>query len=70
MVRRAGQTKHMLLLHHQNTSQNHDIHIANGSFENVAQFKYLGRTATNHNFIHEKMRENCFPELSVFSSAV
>jgi hypothetical protein len=34
-------TKYMLLSHHQNTEQNHDIKIANRFFENVAQFRYL-----------------------------
>jgi hypothetical protein len=29
---------------HQNAGQNHDIKIANRSFENMAQFKYLGTT--------------------------
>jgi hypothetical protein len=38
----AGRTKHMLLSHHQNVGQNHDVKIANKSFENVAQFRYLG----------------------------
>jgi hypothetical protein len=39
----------MLLSHYQNVSQNQDIKIANRSFENVSQFKYLGTTATNQN---------------------
>jgi hypothetical protein len=38
----AEKTKYMLLSHHQNAGQNHDIQIANRSFINVAQFKYLG----------------------------
>jgi hypothetical protein len=37
----------MLLSRHQNAGQNHDMKIANRSFENVAQFKYLGTTVTN-----------------------
>jgi hypothetical protein len=41
----------MLLSHHQNAGQNHDIKIANRSFENVAQLKYLGMRVTNENFI-------------------
>jgi hypothetical protein len=32
----------MLLSRHQNVAQNRDIKIANRSFENVSQFKYLG----------------------------
>jgi hypothetical protein len=38
---------YMLLPPHQNAGQNHDIKIANRSFENMAQFKYLGMTVTN-----------------------
>jgi transcriptional antiterminator len=44
-------TKSMLLSCHQNARRNHDIKIGNRSFENVAQFKYLGTTITNQNFI-------------------
>jgi hypothetical protein len=33
-----------------------DIRIANRSFENVSQFKYLGTTVTNENLIQEELR--------------
>jgi hypothetical protein len=46
----------MLLFHHQNAEQNHDIKIANRLFENVAQLKYLGNAATNQNLIHEEIK--------------
>jgi hypothetical protein len=36
----------ILMSHHQNAGQNHDIKIANRCFENVAQSKYLGMTPT------------------------
>jgi hypothetical protein len=49
-------TKYMLLSRHQNVSQNQDIKIANRWFENVSQFKYLGRTVTNQNLIQEEMK--------------
>jgi hypothetical protein len=42
-------TKYILLSRYQNAAQNHDIMIASKSFENVAQFKYFGRSATNQN---------------------
>jgi hypothetical protein len=67
-------TKYMLLSRHQNVGQNRDIKIANRSFENVSQFKYLGTTVTNQNLIQEEIkrrmnsRNACYH--SVFSSAV
>jgi hypothetical protein len=38
---KVEKTKYMLLSHHQNAGQNRDIRIANRSFINVSQFKYL-----------------------------
>jgi hypothetical protein len=52
----AEKTKYMLLSHHQNAGQNHDIKIANRSFENMAQFKYLLTTVTNQNLIQEEIK--------------
>jgi hypothetical protein len=46
----------MLLSHHQNAGQNHDMKIANRSFKNVSQFKYLGMTVTNQNLTHEEIK--------------
>jgi hypothetical protein len=46
-------TKYMLLSYHHNAGQNRDIKIANRSFENVSQFKYLRATVTNGNLIQE-----------------
>jgi hypothetical protein len=60
----------MLLSRHQNVGQNRDIEIANRSFENVSQFKYLGTTVTNQNFIQEEVKRRMnFVNPSVFSSA-
>jgi hypothetical protein len=44
-------TKYMFLSRHQHSRQNHDMKIANRSFENAAQFKYLGTTVTKQNLI-------------------
>jgi hypothetical protein len=49
-------TKYMLLSRHQNVGQNREIKIANRSFKNVSQFKYLGATVTNQNLIQEEIK--------------
>jgi hypothetical protein len=45
----------MLLSRHQNAGQNHNIKIGDISFENVAQFKYLG-ILTNQNLTQEEIK--------------
>jgi hypothetical protein len=70
-------TKYMLLFRHQNAGQNCDMKTANRSFENVAQFKYLGRS-NKLNLIHDEIKSNwiwVMPATTqsrtfVFSSAV
>jgi hypothetical protein len=46
----------MLLSRHQNVSPNQVIKIANRSFENVSQFKYLGTTVIKQNLIQEEFK--------------
>jgi hypothetical protein len=48
--------KYMLLCRHQNVVRNRDRKIANRSFENMSQFKYLGTTVTNQNLIQEEIK--------------
>jgi hypothetical protein len=50
-------SKYMLLSHHQNGEQNHDVKIPNRSFENILWFEYLGITVTNQNLIQEEIKE-------------
>jgi hypothetical protein len=62
------------------TGQTHDIKIGERSFGNVAQFKYLGKTAKTQNLIQEEIKRilyyfwQCLLQFSlepfVFSSAV
>jgi hypothetical protein len=51
-------TKYMLVSNQQNAGLNWDIRIANISFENVSQFRYLGMTVTNQNLLQEEIKEN------------
>jgi hypothetical protein len=46
----------MLLSRRQNVGQNRDIKLANTSFENVTQCKYLGTSVTNQNLIQEEIK--------------
>jgi hypothetical protein len=45
----------MIISRHPNSGQNQNIRIANESFENVAEFKYLGTTLTNQNDINDEI---------------
>jgi hypothetical protein len=45
-----------LLPLHQNAEQEHNVKIANRFSENVAQFRYLGSSVTNQNFIQEEIK--------------
>jgi hypothetical protein len=49
----AEKTKYMIMSHHLYSGQNQNIRIANESFENVAEFKYLGMTLINQNDIYD-----------------
>jgi hypothetical protein len=44
---KVEKTKYMLVSHDQNAGQNQNIKIGNRALENVAEFKYLGRTVTS-----------------------
>jgi hypothetical protein len=48
--------KYILLSHYQNTGQNLDINIANGSLENKSQFQYLRTTVTNQNLSQAEIK--------------
>jgi hypothetical protein len=49
-------TKCMLVSCYQKAEQTYSIKIANRSFEDVAEFKYLGTTLTDQNCMHEESK--------------
>jgi hypothetical protein len=48
-------TKCILLYCQQNVDQNRDMKVANRSFENLSQLKYLGITLINKNLLREEI---------------
>jgi hypothetical protein len=67
----------MLLSRHQTARQNHDTNVAIRSFENEAQFRYLGTTVTNQNLIQEEMKRRlnsgnacCHSDQNILSSRI
>jgi hypothetical protein len=46
----------MVMGRYQNAGQNHNLKIDNKFFERGKQFKYLGRTLTNQDSLHEDLR--------------
>jgi hypothetical protein len=52
----AEKTKYMIMSRHSNSGQNQNVRIANGSFQRVAKFKYLGTTLTSQNDIHDEIK--------------
>ena len=52
----AYKTKYMVMSRDQNAGRNHSVRIDNSTFERVEEFKYLGTTLTNQNYILEEIK--------------
>ena len=52
----ADKTKYMVMSRDQNAGRIHSVRMDNSTFERVEEFKYLGTTLTNQNFIAEEIK--------------
>jgi len=52
----ADKTKYMVMSRDQNAGRIHSVRIDNTTFERVEEFKYLGTTLTNQNYIAEEIQ--------------
>ena len=55
----VDKTKYMVMSRDQNSEQSHSMKIDISSFERVEEFKYLGTTLKNQNFIQEEIKSRC-----------
>jgi hypothetical protein len=55
-VEKTQRTRHIVMSRHQNVGQNHNLLVANKSFENVASFKSLWTAVRNQNIIQEVIK--------------
>jgi hypothetical protein len=60
----ADKTKYMVMSRDQNLGRSHNILTDNSSFQKVEEFRYLGTTLTNQNFIPEEIESR--PKLGNF----
>jgi len=65
-LKQTEKAKYKFMSCHQNAGQNYNVNIGIISFENVANFKYLGMTVTNKIFTYEEhtsgldLRNTCY----------
>ena len=52
----ADETKYMIMSRDQNAGRSYSMKIDNSSIVRVEEFKYLGTTLTNKNFIQEEIK--------------
>jgi len=54
----AHKTKYMVMSRERNTGRSHSMKIDNSSFERKEEFKYLGTTLTNQNYVQEEIKSS------------
>ena len=52
----ADKTKYMVMSRDQNAGRIHSVRTDNSTFDRVEEFKYLGTTLTNQNYIAEEIK--------------
>ena len=52
----ADKTKYMVISRDQNVGRIQSVRIDNSNFESVQEFKYLGTTLTNQNYVAEEIK--------------
>ena len=52
----AAKAVYMVMSRDQNVGRSHNIKIDNSSFERVEEFRYLGTTLMNQNFMQEEIK--------------
>ena len=52
----VDKTKHMVMSREQTARISHTMKVDNSSIERVEEFKYLGTTLTNQNYIQEEIK--------------
>jgi hypothetical protein len=62
-------TKYMLLSRYQNAGQSHNINIANGSYENVAQFMCLAARGTSQVILSSRLMSKNL-EIKIYKSKI
>jgi len=60
--------KYMVMSRDQNVGRSHNVMFDNSSFERVEEFKYLGTTLTNQNFIQEEIKRRLKPGNACYHS--
>jgi hypothetical protein len=61
-------TKYMLVSHHWNAEQGHDLKVANRSYDNVVQFRCVEMAAINQHLIQDKIRKELISDNTCYHS--
>jgi hypothetical protein len=64
----ADGTKYMVLSRDQNAGRIHSVRVDNSTFERVEEFKYLGTTLANQNYIAEEIKSRFRPGNACYHS--